>query len=167
MPPDSAGRLGDGAAEQVQQAAGADQETDDADQPQRRPEIDTAIAIRIQAEQGDPGDAAKHERHRVGHEAEEPEGEVGHVRPDQSADIVQGAGHASGAGPARIVGRIAGQAGEQIEQQRRDRHQRQFAPKLLPTVVACAAGIFPKFEPPGESASGQGVDSIIACGVIP
>ena len=41
---------------QVQQAGGRHQETDDADQAQRRAEVGIAIAIRVHAEQRDPGD---------------------------------------------------------------------------------------------------------------
>ncbi|MCW0460576.1 hypothetical protein NB717_001644 [Xanthomonas sacchari] len=124
---------------QVQQPGGGDQETDDADQAQRRAEIGLAVAVLVHAEQRDPGDRADHHRQQEGHVAEQLQQHVGDPGAELAAHVVHRRDHAAGMRPARIGRRVRGQAGQQVQQQRRDRDQRQIAPQLLPAWVGRGA----------------------------
>ncbi len=138
LPEDAAaarGEIGGAADAQVQQAGRGHQETDDADQPQGRPQVGFAVAIGVHAEQRDPRDAAEHDRQQEGDVARQVQQHVGQPRADAAADVVQRRGNAARVRPARIGRRERHQAREQVEEERRDQDQRDVAPQSLATRV--------------------------------
>lgn len=122
-------------AAQVQQAGGGNQEAHHADQAQRRAEVGFAITVGIHAEQRDPGHRAQDQRQQESDVAEQPQQHVGQVGTGQSAHVVDRRRQAARLRPTGVLRRKREEAGQQIQQQRRDGDQRQIAPQALPARV--------------------------------
>jgi hypothetical protein len=127
------GEIRGGADAQFQQSGGGHEETHDADQAQRWAQVDVAIAIAVHAEQRNPGDRAEHQGQQESDVAAQIQQHVRGPGPDPSADVVQRRGDRARMRPARILRRERHQAGQQVQQQRRDHDQRDIAHQPLPT----------------------------------
>jgi len=114
-----------------QQAGGGDKEPNDADQAQGGTEVGIAIAIAVHPEQRDPGDRTEHQRQQERHVAGQHQQHVGNPRTDAATGVVDRRGDAAGRREPGIGRRIGDQAGEQEQQQRRHRDQREVAPQPL------------------------------------
>lgn len=118
---------------QVQEAGRGNQEADHADQAQGRAQVGLGLPFLVHAEQGDPSHCAQHHRQQEGHVAKQLQQHIGNPGTYPAAHVVHRCDHAAGLRPARVRRRIGEQARQQVQQQRRNRDQRQIAPELLAT----------------------------------
>ena len=86
----------------VQETGTGNQETDQADQAQRRVQVVVTLALALEAEHGDPRQRAQHHRQQEGDVAEQLQQHVGDPGPGATAEVVHRCDHAAGVRPARV-----------------------------------------------------------------